>query len=128
MPSLRFSRIPGEFAVCQLPADTNLPHWAQSFFSITRTADELSIVCLAQQVPADVKSERGWACLKLEGPFPFTMTGVLASFLQPLAQAQISIFALSTFETDYVLVKEHAVAGAVEALGHAGHVFVKDAR
>ncbi|HEY7096337.1 MAG TPA: ACT domain-containing protein [Terriglobales bacterium] len=127
MSSLRFSRIPGEFAVCQLPSDANLPAWAQPFFSVTRTIDELSIVCLAQQVPIDVKSERGWACFKLEGPFPFTMTGVLASFLQPLAQAQISIFALSTFDTDYVLVKEHAMVAAVEALRHAGHVFIENA-
>ena len=121
----RFSQIAGEFAVCQLPADIHLPQWAlaDSFFNITRTAEELSIVCLANQVPQDVKCERGWACFKLEGPFPFALTGVLASFLQPLAEAKISIFALSTFDTDYVLVKQQAAEAAIAALRAAGHQY-----
>jgi len=82
------------------------------------------VVCLAKQVPGDVKVEAGWACFKLEGPFPFTQTGVLASFLNPLAKAQIPIFAVSTFDTDYVLVKEETVAAALSTLQNAGHEFV----
>ena len=121
--ALRFSRIPGEFAVCRLPSDAPIPAWAldQPVFSITRTAEELSILCPAASVPREVKSECGWTCLKLEGPFPFTLTGVLASFLSPLATARISIIAISTFDTDYVLVKEEALGTALRALQNAGH-------
>ena len=72
-------------------------------------------------MPDGALAERGWVALKLEGPFPFTMTGVLASFLQPLAEAQIPIFAISTFDTDYVLIKRESLEQAVAALGTAGH-------
>jgi uncharacterized protein len=121
--NLRFSRIPGQFAICRLAADAEVPTWGTSggFFSVSRTADELSIVCAADAVPHEVKSEAGWACLKLEGPFPFTVTGVLSAFLVPLAEARISIFAISTFDTDYVLVKEEAVEAAIVGLQAAGH-------
>ena len=71
--------------------------------------------------PAHASVERGWLALKLEGPFPFSMTGVLASFVQPLAEAQIPIFAISTFDTDYVLIKRENLEQAVVALGAAGH-------
>ena len=121
--ALRFSRIAGEFAVCRLPFNSPIPAWAldEPVFSITRTVEELSILCPAASVPREVKSERGWTCLKLEGPFPFTLTGVLASFLSPLAAARISIIAISTFDTDYVLVKEEALDSAIQALQDAGH-------
>ena len=72
-------------------------------------------------MPDGALAERGWVALKLEGPFPFTMTGVLASFLQPLAEAQIPIFAISTFDTDYVLIKRENLEQAVVVLGAAGH-------
>jgi len=72
-------------------------------------------------VPEDVRVERGWVALKLEGPFPFSMTGVLASFLQPLAEEKVPIFAISTFDTDYVLVKRADLERAAKALGGAGH-------
>ena len=91
------------------------------FFSVTRTADELSVVCPEQQVPPEVHHENEWACLKLEGPFPFSETGILTSFVQPLSDRAIPIFAVSTFDTDYVLVKEAWVEKAVEALKEAGH-------
>ena len=90
-------------------------------FSITRTADELSVVCESKYVPGSVKSEKGWRCFKLEGPFPFTMTGVLASVLEPLAKARVSIFAVSTYDTDYVMVKEKQLGKAEKALRAAGH-------
>ena len=101
----------------------SLPDWANSgaFVSVTRTADELSIVCLAQAVPAGVQSAGPWRCFKLRGPFPFTQTGVLASFLEPLAEAGIPILAVSTFDTDYVLVTEALFGAAVEVLRSAGH-------
>jgi len=88
---------------------------------VVRTGDELSIVCAEDRIPDGVRAERGWLALKLEGPFPFVMTGVLASFLQPLAEAEIPIFAISTFDTDYVLIKPEHLEAAVEALGAAGH-------
>ena len=93
---------------------------------MTRSADELSIVCEDRiceehRVPEGVRVERGWVALKLEGPFPFSMTGVLASFLQPLAEKKIPIFAVSTFDTDYVLVKHKDLERAKKALGATGH-------
>ncbi len=72
-------------------------------------------------MPEAIHCEKGWVVLKLEGPFPFSLTGVLASFLEPLAQAKISIFAISTFDTDYVLIKHEDTARAVKALATAGH-------
>ena len=93
---------------------------------MVRTHDELSIVCTEDLCTEDrmghgATVERGWVALKLEGPFPFSMTGVLASFVQPLAEAEIPIFAISTFDTDYVLIKRENLKGAVMALGAAGH-------
>jgi hypothetical protein len=115
--------LPQEFAVCRLAAGAALPQWAtrEAAFSVTRTADELSVVCESKYVPSSVKSERGWRCFKLEGPFPFTMTGVLASVLVPLARAGVSIFAISTYDTDYVMVKEKSLTKAVKVLTTAGH-------
>jgi len=109
--------------VCRLAANADIPEWVQTtkFQSVTRTADELSIVCTENNLPGDVIAERGWVALKLEGPFPFSMTGVLASFLQPLAQARIPIFAISTFDTDYVLLKHQDLERAIAALSAAGH-------
>ena len=117
-----FAVQPGEFAVVRLPPASPVPEWAgaaASFCSITRTDDELSVVCPASVVPADARAERGWAMLKRAGPFPFTATGVLASVLAPLARAGISVFAVSTFDTDYVLVKREDLARAIESLEEA---------
>jgi len=94
------------------------------FISITRTAEELSIVCPVDQAPQNAKCEAPWTCFKLEGPFPFSLTGVLASFLNPLADRGVPIFAVSTFDTDYVLVKEVDADTALEALQAAGHNLV----
>ena len=123
MRKLKFSRVPGSFAVCRLPANAAVPDWALDgpFFSVTRTTDELSIVCLAAQVPPEVHHEADWTCLKLAGPFPFSETGILTSFVQPLSDRAIPIFAVSTFDTDYVLVKRAWVEKAVEVLQAAGH-------
>ena len=103
---LNFSVLPGRFAVSRLAAETPIPDWIHSGPCISRTSDELSVVSLTASVPAEVQSEKDWICLKLLGPFPFQLTGILASFLDPLAEANIPIFAVSTFETDYILVKE----------------------
>lgn len=95
------------------------------FFCIARVPDELSIVVGENLVPAnllaDVRVERGWIALKIEGPFPFSMTGVLAGFLLPLGEAQVPIFAVSTYDTDYVLIKHDQLDQAQTALAAAGH-------
>jgi hypothetical protein len=125
--------VAGEFAVCRLPATepattaialaTAVPQWAHSpiFSSVTRTADELSILCPAAQVPAGVKHEAGWRLLKLQGPFAFTETGILAAVLAPLAAAKIGILATATFDTDYVLVKAARFEEACRVIKAAGH-------
>jgi uncharacterized protein len=120
---LRFSRVLGSFAICRLTPDGVVPDWALGgkFFSITGSPEELSIVCPAARVPDGVHHECDWACFKLEGPFPFSETGILVSFVHPLSERAIPIFALSTFDTDYVLVKEAWVEKALEAWRDAGH-------
>lgn len=126
-PQMKLHLLRQKFSVCRLAAEAAVPQWAQrgahlrSFHSITRTDDELSIVCESKYVPGSVKSEKGFRCFKLQGPFPFAMTGVLASVLEPLAQAGISIFAISTYDTDYVMVKEKALAKAMRVLRALGH-------
>ena len=124
---VRFSVVPGRWAIARLSPDAPVPPWAlaaEGFVSITRTADELSVVCPESVVPQGVQVEPGWAVLKLLGPFPFDQVGVLASVASPLAAAGISLFALSTFDTDYVLVKESRLPSAREALVAAGHELV----
>jgi hypothetical protein len=112
-----------KLAVCRFAEDAPFPSWALQggFFGVVRTRDETSIVCSEELVPDGALAEGGWTALMLEGPFPFSMTGVLASFLQPLAEALIPIFAVSTFNTDYVLIKSEDVERAVAALGEVGH-------
>lgn len=120
---LKFSWIRGTFAVCRLPADAATPDWAWTgpFASVTRTADELSIVCLADNLPPGVHSQHYWMCFKLEGPFAFSEVGILASFIDPLAEKGIPIFAVSTYDTDYVLVSEEYAGITLAALKDAGH-------
>lgn len=112
-----------DFAVCRLNPHDPLPQWglAGEFFSLSRSGRELSLTCEAALVPPGVRAEGPWRALELEGPFDFALTGILASVLTPLAQAEIGIFALSTFDTDYVLVQSSHFAHAVRALRAAGH-------
>lgn len=121
--SLTLSVLDGTYAVCQLPADAAPPAWAFAgeFWSVTRAPGELSVVCAAVDVPDDIKADKGWAALRLHGPFEFTLTGILAGVLNPLRDAGVGIFALSTFDTDYVLVAGARLADAVAALRAAGH-------
>ena len=111
------------FAVCRLDAAAEVPGWATaaSLFSVTRTADEVSIVCPEGFVPAGVRCEKGWRAFELEGPFEFSEVGILSAVVAPLAQAGIGIFAVSTFDTDYVLVKEEGLDVAAGALRQWGH-------
>ena len=124
MPSnlLTLSIVPGVFAVCRLDPSSPLPSWATTdgFNAIVRTAEELSIVCAEQAVPAGVTCQRGWRGLKVAGPLDLALTGVLASLAGPLAEAGVSIFAISTYDTDYLFVREEQLGTAIDALRRAG--------
>jgi uncharacterized protein len=111
------------FAISRLAADAPIPDWAtcDSFFSITRTGDELSVVTQISQVPVGVHSQPGWRVLKVHGPFVLSEIGVLSALAAPLAEAKISLFAVSTFDTDYLLVAAETLAAAITALSRAGH-------
>lgn len=116
---LTLSIMPISLAVVRLDTLSNIPLWAtegESFFSITKTQDELSVVCSEDKVPSDVKVEKGWRCLKVEGPLDFGLTGILSSLTQPLAEVKISIFAISTFDTDYIMIKKENLQKAVAVL------------
>lgn len=109
-------------AVARLAPDADIPTWASGkFTSITRSSEELSIVCDDRSVPREVPAERGWRVLKVRGPIPFETTGVAAALVSPLATAGISVFLISTFDTDYLLVKENRFAEALAALRARGH-------
>jgi hypothetical protein len=113
----------GTFAVCRLEPDGPIPSWATAggLFSITRTADELSVVSPQEAVPEGLNCERGWRCLRVAGTILFSVVGVLASLTTPLAEAGISVFALSTFDTDYLLIKEKDLERAIDLLRRKGH-------
>lgn len=121
--ALSLTPVSGTFAVCRLAPDESLPAWAEAgdFLSITRTPEELSVVCRESLVPESVTSEIGWACLRVEGPLPFSSTGILASLATSLADAGVSLFAISTFDTDYLMVRTSDLSRAVDALTRAGH-------
>jgi hypothetical protein len=123
---MRLSIVACDLAVCRLGAQEAVPRWAKvglEFLSVTRTLDELSIVCDTKVVPAGVRSESGWTAIKVEGPLDFGIIGTLASLLTPLANAGVPVFAVSTFDTDYVLVRKSMVDRAKTVLEGAGHDF-----
>ena len=121
--------LPERFAISRLAADTPVPPWATqgSFFSVTRTGDELSIVSELARVPVGVHSQPGWRVFKVHGPFVLTEIGVLSALAVPLAEAKISLFAVSTFDTDYLLVAAETLPAAIRALGQAGHTIHRSA-
>jgi hypothetical protein len=116
--------LPGRLTVARLPGTAPVPAWADGtgFVSITRRQGELSIVCADERVPAEVRAERGWRALEVEGPIDFQVVGLLHGLTGPLAQAGISVFAVATFDTDVLLVREEALPRAVEVLRAAGVV------
>ena len=122
--SYSFSVLLQNFVIARLEPNADLPSAvlaSPGFLSITRTADELSIVCAEDVAVGFARVDRAWRAIKVQGPFAFDQTGVLASFLDPLAVAAIGIFAVSTFDTDYILVKSANLEAAVAALKGAGH-------
>ena len=111
------------YAVCRLDKDAPVPDWATHgpISSVTRTGAELSVVCPAALVPGGVKMEGGWKVLMVEGPLDFSLTGILASLVGPLAREAVSVFTLSTWNTDYLLVKQEQLGKAMEALRGEGY-------
>jgi hypothetical protein len=111
------------YAIVRLEPDADVPVWARNghFWSITRSDAELSVVCPQDDVPPDASAERGWCALEVAGPLDFSLTGVVSSLVAPLAEQEIPLFLISTFETDYLLIREPDLPRSVEALTSAGH-------
>jgi len=124
---LELSLLPERFAISRLAADSSIPAWATQgpFFSVTRTSDELSIVTELSRVPVGIQSQPGWCALKVHGPFVLSEVGVLSALAAPLAEAKISLFAVSTFDTDYLLVAFETLSPAIAALERAGHTIYR---
>ena len=120
---MRLRTLPDLYAIVRLDPDAAVPDWVYDspFWSVTRSDSELSIVCAEEDLPDETRAERGWSALELVGPLDFTLTGVVASLVSPLADDEVPIFILSTFETDYLLVRETDFARAVDSLRTAGH-------
>jgi len=112
-----------KFGVCRLNKDELIPQWSKNsdFFSMTKTLDELSIVCSEESIPNGIKCEKDWRILKVEGPLDFALVGILSSITNVLAQQGISIFAISTYDTDYILVKDKDIKNAIDSLYIAGY-------
>ena len=123
MKTLSLALLPQKYAICQFHPDKHIPYWALlgNFVSLTRTHEELSIVCQQDNVPNDINAERGWRCVQVQGAFDFTVSGVQASLAIPLAEADISVLAIATYATDYLLIKEKNVERALQVLERAGH-------
>jgi hypothetical protein len=125
--NLALRLLPETLAIARLDADAEIPSWAASgpFTCQTRSAAELSIVCIDAAVPAGVRAERGWRALEVVGPLDFGEIGILAALAVPLRDARISIFVISSFDTDYVLVRAPELPAAVETLQIAGFRMVQ---
>jgi len=120
---LRVVTVPGLFAICRLSPGDAVPSWANGpgLVSITRTDDELSIVCAEALIPRGMECMRGYVAMRVEGTLAPELVGVLVSLAKPLADAGIPILAIGTHDTDYVLVRVADLDRAVGALQHAGH-------
>jgi hypothetical protein len=123
---MNLTLLPDRLGVCRLEPDVPFPAWLPraGLLSLTRTTDELSVVCLESAVPAGVTMSGGWRALQVEGPLDFSLVGVLAELSRALAEAGVSVFAVSTYNTDFVLVREDQLSEAQEALTGAGHAVV----
>ncbi len=126
---LELNVLPDDLAVSRLPARSGLPAWASPgkgtargpLTSVSWTDEETTVVCPSALVPADITADRGWRALKVEGTLDLSLVGILASLAEPLAQAGVAVFAVSVYDTDYLLVRETALETAVGALEAAGH-------
>ena len=123
---VKLKQLPGSYAISRLGAADSIPGWADGpgFVSITRTDDELSIVCLQDRVPATVKHDGDWVAFKLQGPFAFDETGIVLSVIRPLSENGLGIFLVSTFDGDHLLVKAADEEAAKRLLVEAGHALL----
>jgi hypothetical protein len=122
---VRLRTLPDSYAVVRLHPGADLPEWVDKgpFRSVTRTDNEVSVVCRDHDVPEGESVDRGWTVLEVMGPLDFSLTGVIASLVAPLAESEVPIFVISTFESDYVLVRSSDLGRAADALEDAGHEF-----
>ena len=123
---LKIKAIAGCYAVARLPADAAIPDWASGpgFMAVVRADDELTIVCLAERVPADIEAERSWNCLRTVGPFDFEATGIVQTLVEPLSSNGIGVFVVCTFDGEHVLVPSKDLIRARNSLSRAGHMLV----
>lgn len=114
--------LPERFGICRFSPNASVPNWALTspFYSVTRTPEEVSVVCHEEFIPQETSCEKGWRCLKVQGPIDFSETGILSSLAQPLARADISIFSLSTYDTDYLFIREGDLQKAIDILVRNG--------
>ena len=122
---LTLNLLPRKYAMCRLDPNGPTPYWAllgDDFVSLTRTRSELSVACLQENVPEEIGAERNWRCLRVEGAFEFSLAGVHASLALPLAQANISVLAIATYETDHLLVQEENLERTILVLKEVGHL------
>jgi hypothetical protein len=122
----KLKRIDGHFGIVKLGPARPVPAWAMepSFCSVTRTETELTIVCPEKAIPADVEYEGSWQCIRVEGAFDFQTVGVIAPLSGVLARNGISIYVISSYVTDYILIRRQYIEKAVRALEREGHVFL----
>lgn len=116
---LSLTTLDGLFGICKVKKGEGFPEWAvnkDSMYSITETSTEISVICPQERIPVSIEAEKGWKALKVMGPLDFSMTGVLSSIVKPLADAKISIFTISTYETDYIFIKQKEYENAVKVL------------
>jgi len=120
---MKLSLLKGKFAICRLEKSAPIPEWLKesTFFTVSRTFDELSFVCSQESIPECISCDKEWRCFQVEGPLPFNETGILASLTAPLANAKIPIFVFSTYDTDYIMVKDADLDKAVRTLSAERH-------
>lgn len=120
---LTLSVLNDTFAICRFDKTSPVPEWATKgdFYSITHTDDELSIVCSQENIREVDKIDKGWKALKVKGPLDFSLVGIMANLSSTLANGGVSVFVISTFDTDYILVKEESLKKAIDLLAQAGH-------
>ena len=120
---IRLKKLTGLYAVAQINQQEKVPDWVDGdgFVSISRTDDELSLVCLQQRIPPEIKMDKGWICFKFQGPFAFGEAEVILSIIRPLSENGIGKFVVSTFNGDMILIKLEDVPTAITLLQEAGH-------
>jgi hypothetical protein len=124
---LQLSLLKDKYGICSLPNTAPIPDWAlkESLISITRTEEELTIVCRQDLIPPQCKCDLNWRCFRIDGTFDLNQTGVISSISSPLANTGISIYCISTYNTDYFLVKEENVEQTISVLSDCGHSIIR---